>query len=104
MYFKTEGVKPSAVNSMQDEFITAHSFPNPFNESTTISYELKTQNKVEISIYNATGRKISTLVNEQQLAGKHSIIFNAVNLANGIYVYKIKTGTVEQRGKLLLMK
>jgi hypothetical protein len=82
----------------------ARSYPNPFNASTTISYELKAISEVELCIYNLMGKKIATLVNQQQTAGKHSVIFDAGNLDSGIYIFRLRTGSLEQRGKLLLLE
>ena len=102
--FTVEGEKVTGLNSVQNETVVVHNFPNPFNESTYIKYELESETQVELSVYNILGREIATLVNQQQTAGEHSILFDAKALENGIYIYILKTGLVEQRGKMLLMK
>lgn len=79
-------------------------FPNPFNPATTINYELKTKSEVQLHIYDITGRKIKTLVNQWQTAGVHSITFDAPDLASGIYIYKLKAGSFEQSRKMLLLR
>ncbi len=81
-----------------------HVYPNPFQSSTTIKYKLESQSEVKLDIYNLTGRKIKTLVNQQKMAGEHSLTFDARNLESGIYIYRLSTGSIEQRGKMLLLK
>lgn len=78
--------------------------PNPFNPSTTIRYSLPKATKMELSIYNLSGRKISTLVNGKRSRGTHSIRFNAENLSSGIYLYRIKTPDFSSTRKMILMK
>ena len=90
--------------TFSNELLTSRNFPNPFNSSTTIKYELKNQARVELTIYNSIGEKIATLVNQKQPAGYHSAIFNANTLKSGIYTYSIKIDSAEQKGKMLLIK
>ncbi len=80
-------------------------YPNPFNPTTTINYELRMMNYVEIIIYNVAGQKVATLVRQKQAAGKHSVIWNASALASGVYYYQLLTeqGLVQTK-KLLLIK
>ena len=70
-------------------------YPNPFNPSTVISYSLPEKSDIKLTIYNAIGIEIKTLINGSQNAGKHEIIFNAENNPSGIYYIKLisyKTG------------
>ncbi len=87
-----------------DDFILHQNFPNPFNPVTTIAYELPHNSMVELNIYNITGEKVRTLLNDFQTAGSHQIEFNASNLSSGVYISEIKAGDVIQRKKLLLLK
>ncbi|MFO7668988.1 MAG: LamG-like jellyroll fold domain-containing protein, partial [Bacteroidales bacterium] len=79
-------------------------YPNPFNGFTTISYLLESEGVVKLCLYNMLGREIKTLVDQQQSAGEHSIIYDAGHLDSGIYLYSLKTGALELRGKMLLSK
>ncbi|MFN3561036.1 MAG: T9SS type A sorting domain-containing protein, partial [Chloroherpetonaceae bacterium] len=89
--------KPSA-------FKLAQNYPNPFNPTTTISYQLPTASFVKLEVYDALGRKVSTLVNERKGAGVHQVNFNATGLASGTYFYKLQAdGKVETR-KMMLVK
>jgi hypothetical protein len=71
-------------------FVLNQNYPNPFNPTTTISYTLPIHSSVSINIFDALGRNVATLVNEEKPAGKHEIQFNAKNLSSGIYFYRIQ--------------
>ena len=86
------------------EFALMQNYPNPFNPSTTINYDLPTQAMVEISIYNALGEKVATLVNEMKDAGKQTVEFNAAGYSSGIYFYQIKANDFVSVKKMILMK
>jgi len=79
-------------------------YPNPFNPTTTISYNLPSDSYVELTIYDIYGRKIKTLVEENQKAGRYSFKFNANDLASGTYVYILKTDIKVEARKMNLMK
>lgn len=79
-------------------------YPNPFNPTTQILFELPLDNLVEIVIYDALGKEIKTLVNEFKVAGRYSVEFNGSNIPSGIYYCKIKAGSFEQIRKLVLLK
>jgi len=79
-------------------------YPNPFNPTTVIRYSIVNMNIVKISVYNAIGQKISTLVNKRQPAGSYSVNFNGSNLAAGIYYYQITVGNFQQTKQMLLLK
>ncbi|MDP1676386.1 MAG: LamG-like jellyroll fold domain-containing protein [Bacteroidota bacterium] len=70
-------------------------FPNPFNPTTTINYQLPDASSVKIIIYNMLGQEIKTLISEQQLAGYYSMMWNGTDNANrkissGVYIYRIE--------------
>jgi len=79
-------------------------YPNPFNPSSTINYGLKNEGHVEIMVYDATGRLVDELVNQNQTAGYHSITWNASNQASGMYFAKMVVGDIVQTQKLVLLK
>jgi len=86
-------------------FILEQNYPNPFNPNTVISYQLSTISDVHLTIYNALGQKVKTLVNERQAAGNYSATFNADGLATGVYLYKLTTNSkVVQTRKMVLMR
>tara|TARA_Y100000588_G_scaffold393829_1_gene511413 strand:- start:1773 stop:2501 length:729 start_codon:yes stop_codon:yes gene_type:complete len=80
-------------------------YPNPFNPTTEIKYELKNSGHVEVMIYDATGRLVEELVNSYQESGiSHSVSWNAANQASGMYFAKMATGDFVQTQKLVLLK
>ncbi|HEX2896627.1 MAG TPA: T9SS type A sorting domain-containing protein, partial [candidate division Zixibacteria bacterium] len=79
-------------------------YPNPFNPSTTISYSLAEPTNVSIVIYNSLGQSVTTLLNEFQQAGEHSVVFDAGELASGVYYYRLLTDTFVETRKLVLLK
>jgi len=84
-----------------------NNYPNPFNNSTIIKFDLPSESKVKIELYNILGEKIQTLRDETFSAGTHTVQFNAENLASGVYIYNL---TVEGRSfyrqskKMVLLK
>ncbi len=89
---------------LKNELKPIKSYPNPFHSVTTLTYELKTKNQVQLDVYNAMGKKVATLVNKMQLPGNYTVSFDGTNLQGGVYSYRLKSGLSEQRGKMLLMK
>ncbi|HMQ70037.1 MAG TPA: T9SS type A sorting domain-containing protein [Ignavibacteria bacterium] len=79
-------------------------FPNPFNPSTIISYNVGDFSKVSIIVYDNLGKEVTKLVNEFKTPGKYSVSFNSKNLASGVYYYKLQVGNSEQVKKMLLLK
>ena len=86
-------------------------YPNPFNPSTTISYELpnviSTEGRnlfVTLKIYDVLGNEVATLVNEQQQPGFYKVDFNAVDLSSGIYLYTLNANSKILTNKMLLVK
>ncbi|MEL6821683.1 MAG: T9SS type A sorting domain-containing protein, partial [Calditrichota bacterium] len=84
-------------------------YPNPFNPETTLRYDIGNASKVELVIYNLLGQKVRTLVNTEQAAGSYSIKWDGLNddqiqLASGVYIYRLKAGDVVQSRKMMLLK
>lgn len=80
------------------------SYPNPFNPTTTISYELSSDMPVNLSVYDISGRKIATLVDEYQSSGFHSLKWDASEFSSGIYLYQLTSGSLIETEKMLLIK
>ena len=84
-------------------------FPNPFNPSTTIEFNLPESSKTEVSIYNLKGQKIKKLLDETLSAGNHQIYWNGKNekkktVSSGVYFIRLETGNKTETKKILLMK
>ena len=103
----TVAVNPTAVREdgqIISEFKLAQNYPNPFNPSTKIAYSLVTGGNVTLKVYDVSGKEVSSLVNQYQSAGEHSINFNASKLNSGVYFYSISCGTYKETKKMVLMK
>jgi hypothetical protein len=72
-----------------DKYELFQNYPNPFNPATTISYQLASDSKVTIKIYDLLGREVATLCNNEQKAGYYENRFNANNYASGMYIYRL---------------
>ncbi|MCL4278909.1 MAG: T9SS type A sorting domain-containing protein [Ignavibacteriaceae bacterium] len=76
-------------------------YPNPFNPSTTIEFSIPQNGFVTIKVFNVLGKEIATLINEQVMAGKHKIDFNATGLSSGVYFYKLLVSDLQSKdGKM----
>ncbi len=87
-----------------DDFRLSQNYPNPFNPNTTIEYQIPQSSFVTIKVYDALGKEVVTLVNEEVPAGIHEVNFEPRNLTSGLYLYKIRAGSFEQTRKMLLLK
>jgi len=85
-------------------FSLAQNYPNPFNPSTRVEYSIPTGSLVTIKVFDILGREVATLVNEQKAAGSYTATFDASNLANGTYIYKIQAGNFTDTKKMTLLK
>ncbi len=100
-----------SITSVDDESLSPGSFslsqnyPNPFNPVTTIKYSVGgSGSQVHLKIYNALGKEVQTLVNENKPAGVYDVTFNASNLPSGIYFYRIITNSFSETKKMILVK
>ena len=91
-------------NGTPTAFKLLQNFPNPFNPVTTIRFVLAKQAHVELTVYDASGKRIRTLVNNKLKTGEHAVRFDASDLASGVYFYRIKTGSFSETKKMLLIK
>ena len=84
-------------------------YPNPFNPKTTISYNLKEDTFINLTIYDLVGKQVKTLINGKEKSGNRHIQWDATNLhgypvPSGTYLYKIETDNFSQTKKMILLK
>lgn len=91
---------------LPEEFVVGHNYPNPFNPSTTIPFELDEPTDVTVTVYDMMGRMVSVILDNQSFnAGEHTLTFNATGLSSGIYIYRVELGTgVSRSQKMTLIK
>ncbi len=90
--------------SAPKKFTLSQNYPNPFNPSTKIDYEIPADSKVNITIYDISGKEVQQVVNEYQKAGYYTAQFNASRLSSGTYFYKLTTGNDIITKKMTLVK
>ena len=95
--------------SIPGEFALHPNFPNPFNPTTMIAYDLPDASDVQLDIYDLMGRNINTVVNKNQSVGRHFVIWNANDylgnqVSAGVYLYRLQAGNKIFTRKMILMK
>jgi photosystem II stability/assembly factor-like uncharacterized protein len=92
-------------NQIPKNYNLSQNFPNPFNPSTIIKYQIPQNSFVSLKVYNSLGQEAATLVNGMINAGTYEVQFNASNLSSGVYYYVIKAGNnFIQTKKMILIK
>jgi hypothetical protein len=86
------------------QFSLRQNYPNPFNPSTTIKFELPKSSVVTLSVFDILGREVSVLVNDRRDAGVYEVKFDGVNLASGVYFYRLRAGSFVETRKLILIR
>lgn len=86
------------------EFVLGQNYPDPFNASTTIQYNLPQNSSVTLEIFDILGRRIELLFSGYQTTGTHSIVWNADGESSGVYFYRIETGDYLETKKMILLK
>ena len=82
------------------------SFPNPFNPSTTIQFNIPVETRFisSLRIFDITARVVETLLNEKLIAGEHEVVWDASGFSSGIYFLRLQSGSNFQTQKLILLK
>ena len=102
-------INDAAQSLSPDKFMLAKNYPNPFNPTTNIQYQLAESRNVSIKIYNMLGNEVKTLINEEQPAGLHQITWdgknsNGNNVSSGVYLYCMKAGDYVSFKKMTLIR
>ncbi len=96
---------PSVGAAVITEYALHQNYPNPFNPSTNLIFDVVAENNVNLTVYNAMGQEVATLVNGMVNSGRHTISFDASNLTSGLYFYTVKIGNeFTATKKMLLVK
>ncbi|MBK6504579.1 MAG: T9SS type A sorting domain-containing protein [Ignavibacteria bacterium] len=87
-----------------DKFVLNQNHPNPFNPTTSISFNLPAAGQVSLKVFDISGKEVAGLVDNYLEAGRHSINFDASALSSGVYYYKLASGNNVSMRKMLLIK
>ncbi len=108
MIREISGDDPNGISTINSNvpkgFKLNQNYPNPFNPVTNINFELPAREFVNITIYDASGKEVQSLVNENLNSGVYNYSFNAVSLSTGIYFYRISAGKFTETKKMVLVK
>jgi hypothetical protein len=91
----------TGINELSDNVVSLNTYPNPFNESSTISYVLNERTPVTIEVYDILGKRVDILTNEIQNSGEHKYTFSPKEKTNGFYFVKLKAGDKVYAEKLV---
>ncbi len=94
---RSEGVVPSV-------FALGHNYPNPFNPSTSISFDVPSTANVRIEVYNTLGQLVAELLNGEVTPGRHTVSFDASGLPSGLYMVRMQSGEFMATRKMNLVK
>jgi hypothetical protein len=92
------------MNELPQQFELLPVYPNPFNPSATINYQIETFGKTTLTIYDVGGRIVEVLRNEYEHPGQYSLRWDAEYLAAGIYLLRLESGKFSQNQKMVLLK
>jgi hypothetical protein len=95
---------PASESGLPTAFSLDQNFPNPFNPTTVIGYQLSMASRVRLVVYDLLGREVKILVDERKGAGSHLVRFDAIGLASGVYFYRLTAGGSVLTRKLLLLR
>ncbi len=96
--------QPMDLKGNPDRFTLNQNYPNPFNPTTVLSYTLKTDGRVKLTVFNLVGQSVQVIVDEYQTAGYHEYSFDASDLPSGIYLYKLQVGDYSSVKRMTLVK
>ena len=86
------------------QFQLSNNYPNPFNPSTTFSFQVAQKSHVSLKIYDIIGREVATIFSGELEAGKYTRQWNAASFASGVYFYRLQAGSFVAVKKLILLK
>ena len=98
----TTGVKPQF--GIVKSYVLHQNFPNPFNPSTTIRFDLPVSSEVELTVYDIAGRAVETLAVGKYPAGSHTVQFSTIGQASGIYLYRLRVNDHTSMKKMVLLR
>lgn len=97
------GIK-SISSEVPNKYSITQNYPNPFNPTTKIKFELPKSSFTTLTVFDALGKEVATLVNEKLNAGSYEETWNASDFSSGIYFYRINAGEFTETKKMILVK
>ena len=103
LYIVISGIEDQIAN-VPTKYSLGQNYPNPFNPITTIEFDLLKTSEVTLKVFNILGEELVTLVSDKLSAGSYSYEWNALGLASGVYLYRLKAGDYVETRKMVLMR
>ncbi len=100
----TTSVDKEEIANLPETFELTQNYPNPFNPSTSISFSLPRSGRVSLKVYDVIGREIGVLFDGEKTAGVHSVVFDAGEIASGMYFYRIEYDGTAVTKRMMLVK
>jgi hypothetical protein len=91
-------------HDLPGEFMLQQNYPNPYNPTTVVRYQLPAADQVRLVVYDMLGREVAVLVNGKEEAGYHTATFDRSGLASGVYLYRLIAGQFVQTRKMAIVK
>jgi thermitase len=91
-------------SSIPSQFLLQQNFPNPFNPSTVIRYQIPEFSHVSLKVFDILGREVATLVNEQKSPGAYTVQWNGSGVVSGVYLYRLTAGAFVETKKAVVLK
>ncbi len=110
VYARIDGISYGNLAGVQDAeqaastYWLAQNYPNPCNPTTVISFDIPEQSYATLTVYDALGRRVVTLVDKEEIPGRHEAVFDGSRLPSGVYFYRLQAGSYSAVRKLLLIK
>jgi len=107
LVYSTDGftvVKLESEFQLPSEYYLADAFPNPFNNLTKLSYGLPEPGRININIFDISGRLVTTLIDCQQIAGRYSVSWDASGMPSGVYMCRLSADNCLKTRKLVLLR
>jgi hypothetical protein len=92
------------INIVPDDIALHNAYPNPFNPSTTIQFDVKEMNHIKLNIYDISGRQVANLISKTMAPGNHQISWNPGTLSSGVYLIELNSGTKSLKQKVTYIK
>lgn len=89
---------------LPNEYSLFDNFPNPFNPTTVIKYQIPKEGNVVLKVYDVLGAEVTTLVNEEKSVGRYEVNFDASSLASGVYIYRLNVNDYVATKKMILLR
>jgi hypothetical protein len=105
--YKTDAVWIAGVTLVREipqTFTLSQNYPNPFNPSSVIPYGLPHDAMVTLEVFNILGQRVALIVNEEQKAGNHEVVFQNPALGSGVYFYRLAAGNFTETRKMIIIR